>query len=273
MARLSAAKSFKLFLQNNGVKHILSAPYHPSSNGEAERFVRSFKRGMKHNTGRVSKNHTLQEFLLSYRTTPHTLTGKTPSEMVFGRRVRTRMDLVRPNLKEKISRQSRGVLTPKGFDVGDTVLARDYRGRNPSWMQAVITKVLTPVTYEVQVSINDTVVVWKRHVDQIRSLDSRIFEQESHDMMNVSDTFDAADDFVTVVGNPSGVNLEEPDRPGQGRAMAEMPIDEPSRVDVGGRAPGPPYCPEVVQTPVGPRRSQRERNRPKHLDDYECDSR
>jgi transposase InsO family protein len=97
-----SSKEFKLFLQNNGVKHILSAPYHPSYNGEAERFVRSFTRGMKHNTGRVSKNHTLQEFLLSYRTTPHTLTGKTPSEMVFGRRVRTRMDLVRPNLKEKI---------------------------------------------------------------------------------------------------------------------------------------------------------------------------
>ena len=34
---------FQVFLKSNQVKHIRSAPYHPSSNGLAERFVRTFK--------------------------------------------------------------------------------------------------------------------------------------------------------------------------------------------------------------------------------------
>lgn len=34
---------FSKFIALNGIKHITSAPYHPSTNGLAERFVQSFK--------------------------------------------------------------------------------------------------------------------------------------------------------------------------------------------------------------------------------------
>ena len=41
------AQEFKGFLRYNHVKQILSALYHPASNGEAERAVRTFKQAMK----------------------------------------------------------------------------------------------------------------------------------------------------------------------------------------------------------------------------------
>ena len=84
------SKEFGKFLQENGIKLILAPAYHPPTNGEAERFVQTFKKGMKTNQGRKSKLHKLQEFLLVYRSTPHSITGQPPSELLFGRRIRTR---------------------------------------------------------------------------------------------------------------------------------------------------------------------------------------
>ena len=34
-------------MKGNGIKHIPSAPYHPSTNGSDERFVQSFKMSMR----------------------------------------------------------------------------------------------------------------------------------------------------------------------------------------------------------------------------------
>jgi len=65
---------FHEFCKNNGINHILTAPYHPSSNGEAEHFVQTFKNTMQKEKGVAQLN--LSKFLLRYRTTPHSATGK-----------------------------------------------------------------------------------------------------------------------------------------------------------------------------------------------------
>ena len=38
---------FENFLRNNGVKHVTSPPYHPASNGAAERMVQSVKKSLE----------------------------------------------------------------------------------------------------------------------------------------------------------------------------------------------------------------------------------
>ena len=61
----------------NGVKHIRSSPYHPASNGAAERLVQSVKQGVWAGLrSGVYFERALQAFLMRYRITPHATTGQ-----------------------------------------------------------------------------------------------------------------------------------------------------------------------------------------------------
>ena len=68
-------------MKRNGIKHIKSTPYHPSTNGLAERFVQTFKRAMLKDFGSRPTHHQLANFLLVYRSSPHSTTNRTPSEL------------------------------------------------------------------------------------------------------------------------------------------------------------------------------------------------
>ena len=95
---------FSQFMTANGIKHIRCAPYHPSSNGLAERFVQTFKKAMKAgNNDGPSLVTRLSRFLLGYRSTPHSTTNLTPSELFLKRKVRTRFDLLRPSTEDFVS--------------------------------------------------------------------------------------------------------------------------------------------------------------------------
>ena len=168
------SQEFAEFMKRNGIKHIKSTPYHPSTNGLAERFVQTFKRAMSKDFGSRPTHHQLANFLLVYRSSPHSTTNRTPSELFLKRQLRTRMDLLRPDsqVQTRVSeRQGSQKLNhdrcsvQREYHVGETVMARNYRD-GPKWMEGVVVERKSPLSYVVQVNHG---MLWRRHIDQLRN--------------------------------------------------------------------------------------------------------
>ena len=92
------AESFKQYCKSCGITHITTAPYHPRSNGKAERLVQTFKTYMDKADPRsvADMEDCVVNFLATYHATPHSVTNQTPSEMLNNTRMRTRLDLLHP---------------------------------------------------------------------------------------------------------------------------------------------------------------------------------
>ena len=98
------SQDISTFMKLNGIKHIRSTPYQPSTNGLAERFVQTFKKALKTSEGSGKPvSHRLANFLFSYRNTVHATTNRAPSELFLSRQLRTRMDLLRPDSSVKVA--------------------------------------------------------------------------------------------------------------------------------------------------------------------------
>ena len=79
------SKEFATKMKNWGVKHILTPPYHPASNGIAEKAVGIVKGKLKKMGSPVTPVElyvNLQLVLKTYRAMPHSSTGHTPFELI-----------------------------------------------------------------------------------------------------------------------------------------------------------------------------------------------
>ena len=168
------AEEFQTFLAQHGIRHVTSAPYHPRSNGQAERAVQIFKNAMKNaENDNSSLQHKLSVFLFKYRTTPHALTNETPAKLLYGRNLRTRLDILKPDLQAKVaSGQDHMKLSKhcgtkvRHFKEGQNVMVRDYRAHDRRWIPAEVESQTGPLSYTVNPGFGTT---WRRHADQLRT--------------------------------------------------------------------------------------------------------
>ena len=164
------SNEFGEFLKQNGVRHVRTPPYHPASNGLVERAVQTFKDGMKRLTN-GSLNTRLQRFLFKYRITPHSTTGTSPAELMFGRKLRSHLDQMHPDLRGKVrqnqDRQKEAHdnrARVQDFVIGDLVYARNY-GQGPRWLLGQVVEIAGSVVYTIQLEDGWRV---KRHAEQLR---------------------------------------------------------------------------------------------------------
>lgn len=93
--RQFVSEKFKAFCLEKGIELISTTPYWPQQNGEVERQNRSIlKRLIISQNEKRNWKEDLLDYLIMYRTTPHSTTGRTPSEMMFGRTSRDKLPAI-----------------------------------------------------------------------------------------------------------------------------------------------------------------------------------
>lgn len=161
---------YSTFLKKNGVRRMLVPPYHPASNGAAERAVQTVKNKLR-KAGPGDIRTQIARMLLTYRSTPHEVTGCCPSELLLGRKLRTALDLLHPDLRTKVLQKQlkqkircdQGTRPRVLGHPGDQVFARNFRP-GPAWLPAVVTEQRTS---SMDVLLEDGRRL-TRHLDHIR---------------------------------------------------------------------------------------------------------
>ena len=160
-------------MKKNGIRHVTSAPYHPATNGCAERAVQTFQAALK--KMKCSSGETIMtlvnRFLFHYRITPATMTGQSPAELLMGHQLKSAISLLKPDWNRRLrshhgnSNKQSGAKVVRNLCIGGPVWVQTY-GVGAEWVQWVIVKQAGPVSYHVQ---TDSHGLLRKHVDQIQT--------------------------------------------------------------------------------------------------------
>ena len=162
------SKVFENFCVKFNIVHLTSPVFHPASNGEAERFVQTFKHGIDENVkGGKSLVDSVRFVLSSYRCLPHPcLDWLSPAEVLHGRQPKNLLSLFSPNAnnsKLTVTENEKESSRKPKFSIGDSVYARNYAS-GAKWFPGVITKVVGNILYIVRTKRG----LWKRHQNQLQ---------------------------------------------------------------------------------------------------------
>ena len=167
------SNEFQEFLRGNGIAHRTIEPKHSRGNGLAERAVKEVKLAVQRGVqDGVLTELALQRWLFQQRTIQHSTTSVSPAELMMGRRPKSRLDLLYPDLqKEVLSKQVKQKsyadrsARVREFHVGDLVYARNY-AMGKTWLPATVLGVDGPVSFVVRL---DDGRIWRRHSEQLRN--------------------------------------------------------------------------------------------------------
>ena len=127
--------------------------------------------------------------LFSYRITPQTTTGLSPAELLMGRRLNSRLDLMVPSVSRRVQQsQSQQKMThdfhasDREIAEGDKVYTRNFAPLAAAkWLPGEVVQKSGPLSCQVQLQDG---TVWKRHQDHVQ----KRFTEQSEEVTTPLDT-------------------------------------------------------------------------------------
>ncbi|XP_070812513.1 vomeronasal type-2 receptor 26-like [Pituophis catenifer annectens] len=130
------ANSFEMFLAEQGIRHALSALGKPSTNGLAERMVRSTKETLTRlGPGDIQAN--IDKLLAIQHITPSATTHWSPAKLLMGRKLRSQLDRLHPQYSSEKPTDSTSRV--REFQEGEKVYAKNLNG-SPLWFHPFMEK-------------------------------------------------------------------------------------------------------------------------------------
>ena len=149
-----------------------------------------------------SVKEKLAKFLFIYRITPHSSTGVAPAELLMGRRLRSRLDLLRPDLSATVqNNQLRQKLYHdsdkpyRTFTEGEAVYVEDFTTAKQKWIPGTIQNTSGPLSYII-VLLDGTTV--KRHIDSIKA---RHVNPDTTTLLEEDETFQIGPELTSSVSS------------------------------------------------------------------------
>ncbi|XP_063690787.1 uncharacterized protein K02A2.6-like [Bolinopsis microptera] len=171
------------YLKSCGIKHVTVPTYSPKSNGICERLVQSFKSALKKmsvTSKDVCKN--LNDFLLTYRNTPHSSTGQTPAVLAFNRTLRSKLHQIKPTdrmREQELQSEKLQVAInehPRTREFRENQLIFAKMDDKSHWEQARVIKRLGDNSNNYVVQHGDRIV--KKHADAIKPRHTPVIRME-----------------------------------------------------------------------------------------------
>ena len=194
---------FERYLEDNGIEHRKTTPLWPQANGEVERQNRSLLKRMRiaQAEGKEWKKE-VRKYLVAYRSTPHTTTGVSPAELLFGRKMRTKLPELREESIESEMRDRDGEMKAKAkqyadkkrnvretdLTPGDKVLVKQER-RNK------LSTPFAPEPYDVVTKNGNSVIIESPEGVQLMRNTTHVkkFEESSQDPEETTPLLDVTD--------------------------------------------------------------------------------
>ena len=174
------SEEMEQWLSAIGCSHLRTPPYHPKSNGLAERFVRTLKDHLRAAGPGTDLQTAVDRFLLQYRNTEHSTTGVAPAMRMRGALLRSNVINLRAN--------------------GDKIWIKDYSDKKQIWTPAVVNGMEGNRIVDVTI---DNGKVQRCHMEQTKP---RMLSTEEE---NKEENAEHADDAASSSGN-SVANSQTP---------------------------------------------------------------
>ncbi len=149
---------FAQFMKFNGVKPTIR--HQTDKQNDLCRPSNGLEKGTSHHWVHVCRSLN--------RSTPHATTNSAPSELFLQRKVRTRFDLLKPDLQSKVDKEQARQKEShdkhsktRQFSAGQPVMIRNFLSKL-KWMPGTIKGQQGPVSYEIEL---DDGRVMRRHVE------------------------------------------------------------------------------------------------------------